>query len=164
MEAAFRSGDRFALFEAISHCATYDLVLPEWVAVAFLEGNYFIIHFHSGSLDDAFGRPHKRECTLGLIDHARVLPGNFGWQSAMTARPELKVIVPQIVGDGSGLRLTRPAETIVLRNAEKQEIDYSDTPATRRMRRNVETINEALCSFNFEINIRAQVHRVFNVS
>lgn len=68
LEAAFKAGDRFALFQAISECALHDLALPDWVATAFLEGYYSVINFRSGSWDDAFGRPYKK----GLhVDQAR---------------------------------------------------------------------------------------------
>ncbi|MFI0846424.1 hypothetical protein [Mesorhizobium sp. IMUNJ 23232] len=99
-----------------------------------------------------------------LIIHDRSEPGRLGWQSNISPRPELTEIVASIVGDGSGLELTRPPETIILRNSYGQGIEYQDTPATRRMRRAIEEFNEALRAVDLNINMRAQVRRIFNTS
>lgn len=80
----------------------------------------------------------------GLIIHDRVRPGNRNWQSSMLARPELRDRVSAILASGPALLPARPSETIVLRNAEKEPVDYHDTPTTRRMRRNLEQFNEAI--------------------
>lgn len=68
LEKSFKAGDKFALLQAISECALHDLVLPDWAAMAFLEGYYSVINLRSGSWDDAFGKPFKKGMHL---DQAR---------------------------------------------------------------------------------------------
>ncbi|QKD03463.1 hypothetical protein [Mesorhizobium loti] len=60
LEKLFAAGDKYALMQAISQCALYDLVLPRWAAEAFLEGYYSVLNLRSASWDEAFGRPYKK--------------------------------------------------------------------------------------------------------
>ena len=56
----FEAGNKMALFGAISICAQRDLVMPEWVALAFINGYHNVLQGRLGSWDEAFGRPHKK--------------------------------------------------------------------------------------------------------
>jgi hypothetical protein len=63
----------------------------------------------------------------GLIFHAKALPGQRGWQSAMMATPELIERANRIIEGGAPLTIAKPAEVIILRGADKMPIDYRDT-------------------------------------
>ena len=60
----FQSGDRMALFAAIRICASTDMVMPEWVSNAFIEGYDSVLNCHKGSWDGAFGKPYKKGTQL----------------------------------------------------------------------------------------------------
>jgi hypothetical protein len=79
---------------------------------------------------------------LGLLDHRKMPAGNFGWQSSFKASSDLirrlnEMPLP-IVHD--------PHETIVLRDADGNLIDYTDTRRTEHQRRNMTKINEMLAA------------------
>jgi hypothetical protein len=101
---------------------------------------------------------------MGLIDHAKAAPGRRGWQSAMRAKPELVLLVGNVLE--SGLILRKQPEPIILRNAEKKPIDYRDTRETIRMRREIETQNEAIAGAKFGggnvVQFVAPLRRIFN--
>ena len=69
---------------------------------------------------------------LGLIDHQKSLPGERGWQSAMIARPKLIQLVHEVTSGQLALAPLR--EPILLRDAEKNLIDYHDARWTKRIR------------------------------
>jgi hypothetical protein len=76
----------------------------------------------------------------GLLDHQKMPPLHFGWQSRFKASAELIKLL-------SGQSLTvlhDPCELLILRDIDGNLVEYSDTARTRKMRRNLEEINEAL--------------------
>ena len=79
----------------------------------------------------------------GRLDH--------GWQSRFKASPELlrRLSEPPlaVVHD--------PRELIVLRDHDGNVIDYTDTRRTDRMRRNIQSINEAIMGAAIELRGRA---------
>lgn len=56
-KARYEAGDKNALLGAIRICANHDLVMPEWLARAFIRGYDKVLNHKVGSWDDAFGRP-----------------------------------------------------------------------------------------------------------
>lgn len=54
----FTAGDKMALFGAIRKCANHDLVMPRWVADAFVRGYDEVLNCRVGSWDKAFGKPY----------------------------------------------------------------------------------------------------------
>lgn len=54
----FEAGDKMALFAAIRKCANHDLVMPEWVAMAFIRGYDAVLNLRARSWDKAFGQPY----------------------------------------------------------------------------------------------------------
>ncbi len=101
---------------------------------------------------------------MGLIDHAKAVPGQRGWQSAMRAKPELVSLVGTALENG--LVLIKPPEPIILRDSAKNPIDYRDTRETIRMRREVEAQNEAIAGAQFGgtnvVQFVAPLRRIFN--
>jgi hypothetical protein len=76
----------------------------------------------------------------GLLDHQQMPPLHFGWQSRFKASAELIKLL-------SGQPLTvlhDPCELLILRDIDGNLVEYSDTVRTRKMRRNLQEINEAL--------------------
>jgi hypothetical protein len=71
-----------------------------------------------------------------LIEEQRARPGTRGWQSRMRATDRL------VLGLGALAGLTYdPVETVRLKNANGQLVDYRDGPATRRMRGEIRQLN-----------------------
>ena len=60
VEERFNSGDKYALLHAIYVCATHDLLMPEWVKKAYIEGMYKVNNLEVRRLEDVFGSPLKK--------------------------------------------------------------------------------------------------------
>ncbi len=100
----------------------------------------------------------------GLIDYVKAEPGQSGWQSTMRAKPVLVELVQDALYSGTTVRM--PPETIILRDGDKQPIDYRDTRETHRMRRGVEAQNEAIAGANLGgsnvLQFTTPLRRIFN--
>ena len=81
-----------------------------------------------------------------LICEERARRGQLGWQSRMTASPELLLRIGPI----RGLQYS-PRELVRLKDAEGVLIDYRDTAHTRKMRCEVAELNEALRSASISL-------------
>lgn len=60
LEKRFAAGENGVILDAVSLCALDDLVMPEWLARAFLKQYRKVRHYHEKSWDGAFGKPHKK--------------------------------------------------------------------------------------------------------
>lgn len=98
---------------------------------------------------------------LGLIHHDRRRPGQRGWQSSIVATDELKKMAADIV-NRRPLSIRKPKEGIILKDAEGRLVDYKDTRATNKARRNLAQINEALDSVKMADEARAPLVRIYN--
>lgn len=78
----------------------------------------------------------------GFLEHQKAAPGQRGRQSRFRAASTLINELNNAVVD----LLHAPHEVIILRDIDKNLIDYDDTSLTRHWRRNLEKINEALRS------------------
>ena len=75
LKEKFDGGDKFALPEAIQKCANHDLVMPDWVADAYVEGYRNIVHAKFRSWDDVFSQAYPGR-KLAALRKRRVLgPG-----------------------------------------------------------------------------------------
>jgi hypothetical protein len=99
---------------------------------------------------------------LGLIEHNRAAPNQRGWQSSMKAAPELIARTSKIVSVGPRLEIARPAESIILRDADGALLDYRDTASSMRMRRSLEQLNEAIRRTDISDNLASPLVRIFN--
>jgi hypothetical protein len=99
---------------------------------------------------------------LGLIEHNRAAPNQRGWQSSMKATPELIARTNRIISVGSRLEIARPAESVILRDANRALLDYRDTASSMRMRRSLEQLNEAIRSTDISDNVASPLVRIFN--
>jgi hypothetical protein len=81
---------------------------------------------------------------LGLIEHKRTAPNQRAWQSSMKATPELIARTSKIISAGPRLEIARPAESIILRDADGALLDYRDTASSMRMRRSLEQLKSCL--------------------
>ena len=118
----------------------------------------------------------EREVERGIIDNKSSSPGRRGTQSRMrlsaTAAPSF---------EHAGAKLIfAPPEIVILRDANKQLIDYADNAETRRIRFKLIAINDALAATKLtyqgrlmrpgdilvidedRILVRNALHRVFN--
>ncbi|RWN51898.1 hypothetical protein [Mesorhizobium sp.] len=99
---------------------------------------------------------------LGLVHHDKVPPNHRRWQSSMVATPELIERTGKILSAGPVLLIARPRESIILRDADKEPVDYRDTPTIRRMRRRVEEMNEAIRGTLLTGVLPSPMVRIFN--
>ena len=99
---------------------------------------------------------------LGLIEHNRTAPHQRGWQSSMKATPELIARTRKIISVGPRLEIARPAESILLRDADGALLDYRDTASSRRMRRSLEQLNEAIRRTDISDHVASPLVRIFN--
>jgi hypothetical protein len=99
---------------------------------------------------------------LGLIEHNRTAPNQRGWQSSMKATPELIARTRKIISVGPRLEIARPAESIILRDADGALLDYRDTASSMRMRRSLEQLNEAIRRTDISDNLASPLVRIFN--
>ena len=83
----------------------------------------------------------------GFLEHDKKPPGSMGWQSRFRASRALIATFDQPLPV-----LFDPIETIRLKNENGHLVDYRDTAATDKMRRNLETINEALRAALIELD------------
>jgi hypothetical protein len=99
---------------------------------------------------------------LGLIEHQRARPGDWGWQSAMNATPSLIQRVQEATG--GQLLLAPLREPILLRDADRNLLDYRDTRLTEKMRREVQAQNEAIMgtSYGQTLPFPGRLRRIFN--
>lgn len=68
LEQRHLKGNRMALMRAINLCARHELVMPQWVATAYMKACQDVCHYRAGSWDQVFGKPHRS----GLhLDNAR---------------------------------------------------------------------------------------------
>ena len=100
----------------------------------------------------------------GLIYHSKSEPGQRGWQSSMMATPELVTRTTQIIEAGPPLVLAKPPEVIILRGADRMAIDYAETRFTRKVRDEMEKINDSISSIQMEGCANASLRRIFNVN
>lgn len=98
----------------------------------------------------------------GFIIHDKVAPNHRKWQSSMLATPELIARTREILSAGPALVTATPRESIILKNADKERVDYHDNPAIRRMRRRVEEMNEAIRGTLLTGVLPAPMVRIFN--
>lgn len=88
---------------------------------------------------------------FGLIEEERSSPKQRGQQSRFRATP--KLLEGLVEAEAS----YEPCEPIVLRDADKKVIGYHDTDLTRRMRREMDSINDALGSAGLAMPPEADV-------
>jgi len=118
----------------------------------------------------------EREVERGIIENKSSSPGQRGTQSRMRLSPSAAHSFEQA---GAKLIFDAP-EIVVLRDANKQLIDYGDNAETRRIRFKLITINDALAATELtyrgrlmrsgdvldvegnRIVVRNALHRVFN--
>jgi hypothetical protein len=82
------------------------------------------------------------------IEHRKILPGNLRVQSSFRAKQKLLDMLASV-------RIVyQPREIIILRDADGNLVDYRDNRLTRRMRKNLMTINEALQGQTIELDGR----------
>jgi hypothetical protein len=109
----------------------------------------------------------------GLLDHKKMPQGHRGFQSRFRASDMLLKELGKLPV------IYQPVELLILRDLNGELVDYRDNRDTRRMRKHLRTINEALQSQEIGIagriiregdilengaRARVQMHRVFNRS
>lgn len=69
--ARFEAGDKNALLGAVRTCAQHGLVMPDWLASAFIRGYDQVLNLRTGSWDDAFGKPIPKGAHLAALRKKR---------------------------------------------------------------------------------------------
>lgn len=102
----------------------------------------------------------------GWIQHVKRNPGDRGWQSTMAATPEMMAEMQLIIAEAPPLKLAHPAKTIILRDANRTEIEVPRTKIVARMHKKIVRINEAVIASDLRdqtgTSLTAPVVRIFN--
>lgn len=69
----YLTGDKGAVLDAIAACALDDLVLPDWLAQAFLSAHRKVVHYQSKDWNGVFGPAHKKGTNLNAKRKRREL-------------------------------------------------------------------------------------------
>lgn len=72
-QEGFEKGDKFLLMLALKECAQHDLIIPDWVARAYLLGFYGVVNARIKTWDEAFGALYKKGANLKAIRKRRLL-------------------------------------------------------------------------------------------
>ncbi|MEX3316658.1 hypothetical protein [Sulfitobacter sp. PS-8MA] len=106
--------------------------------------NYYGPHRHQLIKYKAVLQAVDRLAAAGWIKHYRQAQGNFGWQSAFEATPELIDTLQSILAGKPRLKLARLPQTTILRDENGKPIDYKRTRQIDRQDRKTEGFNEAI--------------------
>jgi hypothetical protein len=68
----YENGDDYALMLAIRMCANHDLVMPEWVAKAYIRAFDTVNGYRAKSWDDVFGHPLPKNAQLAALRKKRM--------------------------------------------------------------------------------------------
>lgn len=135
-EKRFAAGDRNALLGAIRICANHDLVMPEWLARAFIRSYDKVLRHDVGSWDDAFGRPLPKGKHLNAARKKRN-KGFSAWIRVRQLHDQGRAIDEQLfedVGKELGLGKTLVSEYYYDRGGglpEKRKILRKDSKPSR---------------------------------
>jgi hypothetical protein len=66
LKKQFEAGSEFALLAAIRVCARANMVMPDWVADAYVVRYDKILNCHAASWDEVFGKPYPGKHISGL--------------------------------------------------------------------------------------------------
>ena len=67
------SGDSYSLLLAIRICANHDIVIPEWLARAYIKRFDTVHNARAKSWDDVFGKPYPKGVHLDAVRRRRQL-------------------------------------------------------------------------------------------
>jgi hypothetical protein len=71
LQGQYEDGDEFALLHAVHECAMRELVMPDWVAQAYIDRLRQVTHFKVRTLDEAFGSYLPKSAKLSAHRQAR---------------------------------------------------------------------------------------------
>jgi hypothetical protein len=81
----FLDGDDFAMMKAIRTCANHDLVMPQWLAQAYIERFDAVLNYQAKTWDEVFGSPTEEGKQLAALRKRRKLqPQIFSKVRALT--------------------------------------------------------------------------------
>lgn len=94
------------------------------------------------------------------------VPGGAGYQSVAQPTPLLLELMDPVVDIGEPRGDHQGAEVIVLRDKDKGDIDYQDTPETESMRTQIQTLNSELAKLELLLDGQPSpvplMRRIFN--
>lgn len=108
----FAAGEQFALMMAIRTCATYDVPLPEWAAMAFCRAYDAVVGARARGWDAVFPRAYRKGSHLAAIRKRREKQGAV-WSAVREAHANGAPICPETfdaVGRKLGLGATLTAD------------------------------------------------------
>jgi len=106
--------------------------------------NYYGPHRHQLMKYKAVLQAVDRLAAAGWIKHYKQAQGNFGWQSAFEATPELVDVVLSLLEGKPHLKLARLPNTTILRDDQGKPVHYKRTRVIERQDRKTEDFNEAI--------------------
>lgn len=93
IQTSYEQGNAFALMHAINICATYEVIMPPWVALPYMKAFKTIVTYESKDWNEVLGKPFPKDTNL----------------SAKRKKWELQLDVFNTVGS---LRRTNPERAI----------------------------------------------------
>ena len=108
----FEAGHKMSLLAAIRICANHDLVMPGWVARAFISGYEKVLTCRANSWDKVFGNPYQKGRHLAAMRKKRNLSPAV-WNAVNDARQQGAPVDEDLfeeVGKAYGLGKTLAAE------------------------------------------------------
>ena len=74
LEVEYKAKNRgFAILAGVRKCANHDLVMPTWLAKAFISRYDLVLNCRAGSWDEAFNPPYKKGMHLNALRKQRDL-------------------------------------------------------------------------------------------
>ncbi|MDO8335036.1 MAG: hypothetical protein Q7T35_10255 [Nitrosomonas sp.] len=73
LHARYKQGEKFALMLAIRQCANHDLVMPPWVATAYIKVFDVVLNCNSKDWNEVFGNPIPKGAQLNALRQKRRL-------------------------------------------------------------------------------------------
>lgn len=101
---------------------------------------------------------------VGLIHHEKAPAGQRGWQSAAAANAKLLDLGHAVVEAGGAPKLLPLAQPIVIRGPNGELLDFTPTPETVRMTRDLNCLNEAIAGTEVSGCQAALCARIFNTT
>lgn len=70
-KSRIENGDGFDVLQAVADCALHGLVMPDWLARAYLKRYRAVQRLHVASWDEAFGSPYKKGAQIAAMRRRR---------------------------------------------------------------------------------------------
>lgn len=64
LQTSYEQGNTFALMSAINICATYEVIMPSWVALTYMKAFRAVVTYESKDWNEVLGKPFPKDTNL----------------------------------------------------------------------------------------------------